>query len=54
MLPYFMANLNISNKGGVVASPDTNTPGGSYYFDWERDAALSMKSFMIIHDYNYT
>ena len=27
--------------GAVVAAPDYNTPGGSYYYHWERDGALS-------------
>lgn len=51
MKSYFYANLNIQGKGGVVASPDTTTPGGSYYYAWARDAALSMKSFMFINDF---
>lgn len=50
---YFTANLNIQNKGGVVAAPDYNTPGGSYYYAWARDSALSMKSYMTIHDFDY-
>lgn len=54
MSNYFYANLNIQGKGGVVASPDTNTPGGSYYYAWARDAALSMKSFMFINDFTYS
>lgn len=53
MYDSFLANINIDGKGGVVASPDPNTPGGSYYFHWMRDAALSMKTFMIINDYDY-
>jgi len=40
-----MNNINIGGKGGVVAAPDTNTPGGSYYYHWERDAALTMRAF---------
>ena len=54
MKTYFYANLNIQGLGGVVASPDTNTPGGSYYYAWERDAALSMKSYMFINDFTYS
>lgn len=30
--------------GGVVAAPDYDTPGGSYYFHWERDGALTMRA----------
>lgn len=45
MRGYFMANINIDGKGGVVASPDHNTgPGGDYYYHWERDGALSMEA----------
>jgi len=29
MKTYFEANLDIGGKGGVVAAPDNNTPGGS-------------------------
>ena len=43
MRGFMRANLNIDNLGGVVASPDRNTPGGTYYWNWERDAALSMR-----------
>jgi len=43
-----MHNININGKGGVLASPDTNVPGGgSYYFHWERDGALSMRALMV-------
>jgi hypothetical protein len=34
--------VNILGSGAVVAAPDLNTPGGSYYFHWARDAALTM------------
>lgn len=47
-----MANINIDNMGGVVASPDANTPGGSYIYHWMRDAALTMRAFMKLNDYN--
>lgn len=47
-----MANINIDGKGGVVASPDPNTPGGSYIYHWMRDAALTMRAFMKINDYD--
>jgi glucoamylase len=43
MRGYFLANINIQGKGGIVASPDTNTPGGSYYYHWMRDGALTMR-----------
>ena len=44
MRSYFMKNINIENKGGIVAAPDTETPGGSYYFHWMRDGALTMRA----------
>lgn len=53
MLKRFIANLDIDEKGGVVAAPDYDTPGGSYYYHWMRDAALSMRAYMEIHDLNY-
>lgn len=43
MRSFFMKNINIDNKGGVVAAPDTETPGGSYYYHWMRDGALTMR-----------
>jgi glucoamylase len=43
MRNYFLANINIDGKGGIVAAPDTDTPGGSYYYHWMRDGALSMR-----------
>lgn len=43
MRGFFMKNINIDGKGGVVAAPDTSTPGGSYYYHWMRDAALTMR-----------
>ena len=45
---YFLANIDISNSGAVVASPDHNTPGGNYYYHWARDAALSMHTLQVI------
>jgi glucoamylase len=46
MLKYFLANTDIQGQGGVVASPDHSTPGGSYYYAWERDGALSMRALL--------
>lgn len=54
MTALFYANLNIEGKGGVVAAPDTATPGGNYYYAWARDAALSMKSYMFLNDFDLT
>jgi len=49
----FLANLNVDNTGAVVASRDHNTPAGSYYFHWMRDAALTIKNYMDINDQDY-
>uniref|UniRef100_A0A0G4G7C0 glucan 1,4-alpha-glucosidase n=1 Tax=Chromera velia CCMP2878 TaxID=1169474 RepID=A0A0G4G7C0_9ALVE len=38
----FLTNIDVNKSGAVVASPDPDTPGGSYYFDWSRDEALTM------------
>eukprot|EP00919_Chromeraceae_sp_WS-2016_P062766 GHVR01148574.1.p1 GENE.GHVR01148574.1~~GHVR01148574.1.p1 ORF type:complete len:174 (+),score=21.12 GHVR01148574.1:731-1252(+) len=46
MNALFEQNINIHGKGGVVASPDPNTPGGSYYYHWMRDGALTMRTYM--------
>jgi glucoamylase len=37
----FFKNINIDSKGGVVAAPDYDTPGGSYYYHWMRDGDIS-------------
>ena len=53
MYKNFQENLNIEGSGAVVAAPDTTTPGGSYYYHWMRDAGLTMKSWMEIHNNEY-
>lgn len=53
MYDKFAANLDIQNSGAVVASPDKNTPGGSYYFNWMRDAALSLQIYQELNDLDY-
>ena len=45
-----MANINIEGKGGVAAAPDKNTPGGSYYYHWMRDAGLTMRAYQELND----
>eukprot|EP00005_Dracoamoeba_jomungandri_P013781 CAMPEP_0174267976 /NCGR_PEP_ID=MMETSP0439-20130205/35697_1 /TAXON_ID=0 /ORGANISM="Stereomyxa ramosa, Strain Chinc5" /LENGTH=501 /DNA_ID=CAMNT_0015355839 /DNA_START=92 /DNA_END=1593 /DNA_ORIENTATION=- len=47
MRSYFLANIDIQGKGGVAASPDNDTPGGSYFYHWERDGALTMHALQI-------
>lgn len=37
--------------GGIVAAPDHSTPGGSYYYDWMRDGALSMRIYMELNNF---
>jgi len=34
MYQLFIDNLNVDGSGAVVASRDTGTPGGSYFFHW--------------------
>ena len=53
MYSNYEANLNIDGSGAVVAAPDQNTPGGSYYYHWMRDAGLSIKAWMDINDNDY-
>lgn len=53
MYTNYMKNINIQGKGAVVAAPDHNTPGGSYYYHWMRDGALSMMAYMEINGNDY-
>ena len=34
MKQNYRANLDVEHSGAVAAAPDTNTPGGSYYYHW--------------------
>ncbi len=52
MYKFFDVNINIEGKGGICAAPDRATPGGSYYYHWMRDAALTMRTYMELHNYN--
>lgn len=54
MRKYFMANINIDGKGGIVAAPDYDTPGGSYYYHWMRDAALTMRCLQETNPGNFS
>ena len=52
MRNFFVANTNIQGKGGIVAAPDTNTPGGSYYYQWMWDGIfLNILSTLMMHLY---
>ena len=46
MRSYFLKNINVDGSGAVVAAPDYNTPGGSYYYHWMRDGALSTAALL--------
>ena len=54
MRTYFLKNLNIDGKGGVVAAYDKEYKNGEYFYHWARDGALTMKAYLEIHrnDYN--
>lgn len=43
---YFLKNLDVDGSGAVVAAPDHETPGGNYWYHWERDGALSMHALL--------
>jgi len=53
MFQKYAAQLNVEGCGAVVAAPDKNTPGGSYYYHWMRDAGLSIKAWLDINDNDY-
>jgi len=55
MKERYKSQLNIlgpdgTGTGAVVASPDLETPGGSYFYHWMRDGALSIKDWMDINN----
>ena len=52
MTTVFLSQINVQNSGAVEASPDTNTPGGSYFYHWMRDGALTYLSLMEINNDN--
>jgi len=41
---YFLTNIDINSTGSVAAAPDLHTPGGSYFYHWARDGALTMNT----------
>ena len=51
MWSLFDANIDIQGKGGIVAAPDHSTPGGSYYYHWMRDAALTARTYMELNNF---
>jgi glucoamylase len=54
MRKYFLANINIQGKGGIVAAPDYDTPGGNYYYHWMRDGALTMRCLQETNPGNFS
>jgi glucoamylase len=54
MRSYFLKNINIQGKGGIVAAPDYDTPGGSYYYHWMRDGALTMRCLQETNTGNFS
>lgn len=46
---YFLNNIDVNFTGAVTAAPDLNTPGGSYFYHWARDGALTINTL-----YTYT
>mmetsp|Transcript_30110 Transcript_30110/g.32819 ORF Transcript_30110/g.32819 Transcript_30110/m.32819 type:complete len:507 (+) Transcript_30110:78-1598(+) len=54
MRKYFTANINIQGNGGIVAAPDYDTPGGSYYYHWMRDGALTMRCLQETNPGNFS
>ncbi|CAM6000181.1 unnamed protein product [Sphagnum balticum] len=51
MYALFDANIDIEGRGGISAAPDRNTPGGSYFYHWMRDAGLSMRIYMELNNF---
>jgi glucoamylase len=41
---YFLNNIDINSTGAVAAAPDLHTPGGSYFYHWARDGALTINT----------
>ena len=41
---YFLNNIDINLTGAVVATPDLNRAGGSYFYHWSRDGALTINT----------
>jgi glucoamylase len=41
---YFLDNIDVNLTGAVAAAPDLHTPGGSYFYHWARDGALTMNT----------
>jgi len=50
MYALYLKNINIEGKGGVAAAPGPGAPAGSYYYNWMRDAGLTMRAFIELND----
>lgn len=47
MYEYLNQNININGSGAVAAANPGKTPGGSYWFHWDRDAAVIMRTLLL-------
>eukprot|EP01062_Namystynia_karyoxenos_P021367 TRINITY_DN1812_c0_g1_i8.p2 TRINITY_DN1812_c0_g1~~TRINITY_DN1812_c0_g1_i8.p2 ORF type:complete len:597 (+),score=206.17 TRINITY_DN1812_c0_g1_i8:77-1792(+) len=52
MRGFFFKNIDLFGTGMVVAAPDNNTKGGTYWFHWMRDGGLTMRSVLSNFDWS--
>ncbi len=50
---YFLNNIDINSTGAVAAAPDLNTPGGSYFYHWARDGALTINTLFMFTNMSF-
>lgn len=50
MVALYEKQLDIEGSGAVAAALDHDTPGGSYFYHWMRDGAMSMRVFLEINE----
>lgn len=53
-LQYFLNNIDINSTGAVAAAPDLNTPGGSYFYHWARDGALTINTLFMFTNMTFS
>jgi len=51
---YFLNNIDINSTGSVAAAPDLHTPGGSYFYHWARDGALTINTLYYYTNKTFT
>jgi glucoamylase len=51
---YFLNNIDINKTGAVAAAPDLNTPGGSYFYHWARDGALTINTLYLFSNKTFS